>query len=95
MSYDSYNVTEGLSSPKQSHLTSCPLKPVSCTYEHCEAIVARKDVEEHVTSLCEWRIVLCGHCSEAHPKCLDEVQWFNNVHCFKNMLRWLNNIKSV
>jgi len=34
--------------------------------------VPRKDLEEHITALCEWRIVECGHCSEAYPKCLDE-----------------------
>ena len=80
-------VTERLSSLKQSHLSSCSFKLVSCTYENCEAVVARKDVEEHVTVLCKWRIVLCGHCSEAHPKCLDEVQYFNKCTFLKYKLR--------
>lgn len=75
-------MTERLSSLKQSHLRSCSFKRVSCAYENCEAIVPRKDLEEHITALCEWRIVECGHCSEAHPKCLDEVQCFNNVDKF-------------
>ena len=75
-------LTERLSSLTQSHLRSCSFKLVSCTYENCEAIVARKDLEGHISVLCEWRIVECGHCSEEHPKCLDEVQWFSNVHKF-------------
>ncbi|KAL9954680.1 hypothetical protein ACROYT_G042246 [Oculina patagonica] len=57
---------------KENHLTSCPFKLVSCPYENCKAIVARRDIEEHVTSTCKWRIVQCGHCDEAHAKCLEK-----------------------
>ena len=41
--------------------------------------MARKDIEEHVTSLCKWRIVQCGHCHEAHAKCLDKVSTLVSV----------------
>ena len=33
----------------------------------------KKDVVEHVASLCQWIIVLCVHCIEPHPKCQEEV----------------------
>ena len=30
--------------------------------------VKRKDLEQHVTNTCEWRIIECEYCEEPHPK---------------------------
>ena len=58
---------------KQDHLASCMLKDVSCTNENCEVKVARKDLTEHVTTTCQWRIVKCVYCGEHHPQYQMEV----------------------
>ena len=33
----------------------------------------RKDLEEHVTMICQWRIVECDHCNEPRPECKMQV----------------------
>ena len=58
---------------QQNHLSACPCKVVYCTNQNCGEILLKKDVVEHVASLCQWRIVLCVHCNEPHPKCQEEV----------------------
>ena len=32
-------------------------------------------MDEHVATVCEWRMVTCDHCSEPHPKCLLQVSF--------------------
>ncbi|XP_078350410.1 TNF receptor-associated factor 4-like isoform X2 [Oculina patagonica] len=54
---------------KEVHLASCLFKLVSCTNENCHVTVQRKDLEEHATITCQWRILECDHCSEPHPEC--------------------------
>ena len=39
----------------------------------------RKDLEEHVTNTCEWRIMKCEYCEEQCPKC------YVQVHITKSM----------
>ncbi|XP_078350403.1 TNF receptor-associated factor 6-like isoform X1 [Oculina patagonica] len=57
---------------KQNHLSSCPYKVVHCTNDNCKDVILRKDLDRHVGSLCKWRVMLCTHCSEPHPKCQEE-----------------------
>ena len=53
---------------EQAHLEACTFKMVACTNEHCLEQVKRKDLEQHVTNTCEWRIIECEYCEEPHPK---------------------------
>ena len=53
---------------KQAHLEACPFKIVTCTIENCHVTVKRKDLEQHVTNTCEWRIIECEYCEQQHPK---------------------------
>ena len=46
---------------------------VSCTNEKCEVKVVRRDLAEHVTNTCDWKILKCCHCQENHPQCQMEV----------------------
>ncbi|XP_020612184.1 TNF receptor-associated factor 5-like [Orbicella faveolata] len=55
---------------KEHHLASCSFKIVSCTNEKCQVTIQRKELEEHVTNSCQWRIVVCDHCNKSHPKCV-------------------------
>jgi len=55
---------------KEDHLASCSFKLVSCTNENCQVTIQRKELEEHATNSCLWRIEVCDHCNESHPKCL-------------------------
>lgn len=57
---------------KEDHLSSCSFKLVSCTNENCQVTIQRKELEEHATNSCQWRIVVCDHCNESHPKCVIE-----------------------
>ena len=41
---------------------------VACTNEHCLEQVKRKDLEQHVTITCAWRIIECEYCEEPHPR---------------------------
>ncbi|XP_078355844.1 TNF receptor-associated factor 6-like [Oculina patagonica] len=54
---------------KEIHLASCLFKLVPCTNENCHVTVQRKDLEEHATITCQWRILECDHCNEPHPDC--------------------------
>ena len=58
----------------QAHLTTCLFKLVSCKNKNCRQHVQRKDLKEHVSTTCQWRIIKCQHCSELHPKGQMEVQ---------------------
>ena len=53
---------------QQAHLEACPFKIVTCTNENCHASVKRRDLEQHMTNTCEWRIIECEFCKEPHPK---------------------------
>ena len=53
---------------KQAHLEACTFKIVTCNNENCHVTVKRKDLEQHVTNTCEWRIIECEYCEELHPK---------------------------
>ena len=49
-------------------MEACPFKIVTCTSENCHVTVKRKDLEQHVTDTCEWRIIECEYCEESYPK---------------------------
>jgi len=68
---------------KEDHLASCSFKLVSCTNEICQVTIQRKELEEHATNSCQWRIVVCDHCNESHPKCLIQVL-YKQATLFKN-----------
>ncbi|XP_078350838.1 TNF receptor-associated factor 4-like [Oculina patagonica] len=53
----------------QEHLRCCPEEIVKCTNTNCTETMARKNLEEHVTTTCQWRKVRCEHCSIQHPAC--------------------------
>ncbi|XP_020612111.1 TNF receptor-associated factor 6-B-like [Orbicella faveolata] len=46
---------------KEVHLAPCLFKFVSCTNENCRVTLQRRDLEEHVTTMCQWRILECDH----------------------------------
>jgi len=54
---------------KVVHLASCLFQDVFCTNDNCHVTLKRKDLDEHVTIKCEWRITQCEHCREPHPEC--------------------------
>ena len=55
------------------HLLSCSFKLVSCPNANCHMKTTRKDLEEHMTISCEWRMIPCNHCNQPHPECLFQV----------------------
>ena len=59
----------------QDHLglLSCSFKLISCPNVNCAVKTTRQKLDEHVATVCEWRMVTCDHCSEPHPKCLLQV----------------------
>lgn len=54
---------------KEDHLTSCPFKVVLCTNENCHVTMTRYNLQDHVTTTCEWRILECTHCNLSRPAC--------------------------
>jgi len=64
----------------QNHLASCQLKAVSCTNQNCEMKVVRKDLTEHLTTMCQWRIVNCNYCKEQQPQCQMEVKIITHIN---------------
>ena len=59
---------------KQNHLASCPLQVVSCTNGNCDVRLPRKDLQGHVTSSCEWKVLHCSHCGVSHAACKAKVR---------------------
>ena len=59
----------------QDHLLSCSFKLISCPNVNCAVKTTRQKMDEHVATVCEWRMVTCDHCSEPHPKCLLKVSF--------------------
>ena len=59
---------------KQKHLDYCLLLVVSCTNENCKESMARKDLDEHVTVTCQWRMIHCSYCSVPLAKYYEEVK---------------------
>ena len=59
----------------QDHLLSCSFKLISCPNVNCAVKTTRQKMDEHVATVCEWRMVTCDHCSEPHPKCLLQVSF--------------------
>ena len=53
----------------QKHLDCCILLVVSCTNENCKETMVRKDLDEHVTVTCQWRIIHCSYCGVSLPDC--------------------------
>jgi len=54
---------------KEVYLASCPFQDVFCANENCDVSLKRKDLEEHLTVACEWRIIYCEYCREPRPNC--------------------------
>ena len=42
---------------------------------NCGLKTTRQKLDEHVATLCEWRMVTCDHCSEPHPNSLLQVSF--------------------
>ena len=53
----------------QKHLDCCFLLVVSCTNENCKETMVRKDLDEHVTGTCQWRMIHCLYCSVSLADC--------------------------
>jgi len=51
------------------HLRCCPEEVVKCTSRNCTETMARKNLEEHVATTCQWRMLRCEHCGMQHPAC--------------------------
>ena len=67
---------------KQAHLEACLFKIVTCTNENCDVTMKRRDLEQHVTNTCEWRIIECEYCEEQHPKRYSLVSRIKNQTTF-------------
>ncbi|XP_015767410.1 PREDICTED: TNF receptor-associated factor 4-like [Acropora digitifera] len=52
---------------RDDHLPSCLHEIVSCTNEICDVKLQRKELQDHVTTKCDWRILRCEFCSVSHP----------------------------
>ena len=48
----------------KTHEAVCTYKPVACSSEQCSVIVNMKDLEEHETKHCEYRLIHCHECDE-------------------------------
>ena len=70
---------------QQTHLASCPLRDIHCTNDNCQVTLKRKDLSEHVSVTCQWKILLCEFCSEPHPKCQMEVTVNRLELCFNRV----------
>ena len=46
------------------HVAECVYRPVVCTNERCRQTVHMKDLDEHMTKLCEYRLLHCNECDE-------------------------------
>lgn len=64
-----------MASSFQTHLKICAYKIVTCPNSNCDMKVERMLVDDHMTNVCQWRIIRCGYCNEEHYKCDKEVQW--------------------
>ena len=64
-------------------MESCLLLIVSCTNNNCTETMIRKDLDKHVTTGCQWRLVHCSYCKEPQPKCQGEVIIILSQLCFK------------
>ena len=58
----------------QKHLDCCLLLVVSCTNENCKETMVRKNLDEHVTVTCQWRMIHCSYCSVSLPDCYLKVK---------------------
>ena len=76
---------------KQAHLEACLFKIVTCTNENCRVTIKRKDLEQHVTNTCDWKILKCEYCKEPHPeRCLKVKRIENNKTTLSTTSRILN-----
>ena len=48
----------------KSHVRECDFRPVVCTNEKCGQTFNQKDLADHVTNECEYRIVRCLECDD-------------------------------
>ena len=48
----------------KSHVRECDFRPVVCTNEKCGQTFNQKDLADHVTNECEYRIVHCLECDD-------------------------------
>ena len=48
----------------KSHVRECDFRPIVCTNEKCGQIFNQKDLADHVTDECEYRIVHCLDCDD-------------------------------
>ena len=76
----------------------CPTEPLVilssqsclCTNQNCKVTVLRKDLDEHVGSLCRWRVLMCAYCNKPHSKCQEEVSY---TKIFQSIKRQGENLK--
>ena len=48
----------------KTHVTNCDFSPVSCSNDHCDEMISRRDKEIHESKLCGYRRVKCDYCGE-------------------------------
>ncbi|XP_067052173.1 TNF receptor-associated factor 4-like isoform X2 [Acropora muricata] len=66
---------------KDDHLPSCLHEIISCTNENCDVKLQRKELQDHVTTKCDWRILRCEFCSVSHPALQMEVADHEENQC--------------
>ncbi|XP_029186973.2 TNF receptor-associated factor 5-like [Acropora millepora] len=52
---------------KEKHLASCPHEIVPCTNKNCNVKLERKGLQDHATTNCDWRTLLCRFCPVSQP----------------------------
>ena len=48
----------------KSHVRKCDFRPIVCTIEKCGQTFNQKDLADHVTDECEYRLVHCLECND-------------------------------
>ena len=48
----------------QAHVRDCDFSPVSCSNDGCNDVVNKRDVKQHETELCRYRMTTCVDCGE-------------------------------
>ncbi|XP_022784723.1 TNF receptor-associated factor 5-like isoform X2 [Stylophora pistillata] len=53
----------------ENHQSNCDFYIVSCTNKNCDVTLQRRRLQDHVTNMCQWRIINCSYCGEPYPHC--------------------------
>ncbi|CAH1788108.1 unnamed protein product, partial [Owenia fusiformis] len=51
----------------QKHLAKCDFRKIQCKNEGCNEFICSKELEEHMTQECDFRIEICPKCNDPTP----------------------------